>query len=347
LSTVPTIRTGSSTLTSLEFSNASPIITVNAGAGVVGLNISAPIGQHAGMTGDLRKSGDGVLAMTSADSTFTSNFELFEGGLMIGASSNGPSPTRGPVGAGTLTIAAGTSLFADNAARTLHNNVDVNGDFTIGGSGNAALTLAGSINLGASARTITFATAGITTTFDGTLTTGVTAGTALTKLGHGTLQLGASSSLSLGDAGLTVDAGVVKAGVTNNLTSNSLLTVQSGAGYDLNGFDQTSNAIAGTGFITNSASGTAALVLDVATGTVTFDGVLADNNAVDGASLLVLDKQGAGKLELTAPSSYAGGTFVNDGKLLISGAGAIGPGSVNISGTLEYAIAGTPLDIKS
>jgi autotransporter-associated beta strand protein len=47
-------------------------------------------------------------------------------------------------------------------------------------------------------------------------------------------------------------------------------------------------------------------------------------------------------LELTAPSSYAGGTFVNDGKLLISGAGAIGPGSVNISGTLEYAIAGTP-----
>jgi len=113
LSTVPTIRTGSVALTSLEFSDASPVITVNAGAGVVGLNISAPIGQHAGMTGALRKSGAGVLAMTGADSTFTSDFELSEGGLMIGASSDGPSPTRGPIGTGTLTIAAGTSLFAD------------------------------------------------------------------------------------------------------------------------------------------------------------------------------------------------------------------------------------------
>ncbi|MFM8550602.1 MAG: autotransporter-associated beta strand repeat-containing protein [Verrucomicrobiota bacterium] len=347
LSTVPTIRTGSSTLTSLQFSAASPVITVNAGAGVVGLNISAPIGQHAGMTGALRKSGAGVLAMTGADSTFTSDFELSEGGLMIGASSDGPSPTRGPIGTGTLTIAAGTSLFSDNVERTLHNDVVVDGDFTIGGNGAAALTLAGPIDLGSAARIITFATAGVTTTFDGLLSTGVTTGTALTKKGEGILQLGAGSSLNLGDAGLMIEAGVIKAGAFNNLSASSLLTVKQGAGYDLNGFGQTSNAIAGDGFITNSSGAPVNLVLDVATGTVTFNGALADNHAVEATSLLVLDKQGGGTLELTAASTYAGGTFVNDGRLLITGAGAIGPGTVDITGTLEYALAGTPLVTKT
>ena len=339
LSTVPTIRTGSSALTSLEFSNASPTITVDAGAGVVGLNVAVRIVDNAGMTGPLQKAGLGTLALTSSDSTFTTGVNLDAGSLMIGGSSDSPSPTKGPLGTGTLTIAGGTSLFADNAARTLHNAVVVNGNFTIGGNGNAALTLAGTIDLGLSARTITFATAGITTTFDGAIT-----GTALTKAGDGTLQLGASSSLSLGDAGLTVAAGVIKAGTTDNLSANSLLTVASGAGYDLNGNNQTSNAIAGDGFITNSFNGTSTLTLNVSAGNQTFNGLLADNqSAANPLSYLALDKQGVGILELTNRNTYAGGTTVTDGTLLITGDGSIGPGDVNVVGgaTLEYKVAGT------
>jgi autotransporter-associated beta strand protein len=343
LSTVPTIRTGSSALTSLEFSNASPTITVDAGAGVVGLNVAVRIVDNAGMTGPLQKAGLGTLALTSSDSTFTTGVNLDAGSLMIGGSSDSPSPTKGPLGTGTLTIAGGTSLFADHSVikteRTLHNAVVVNGNFTIGGNGNAALTLAGTIDLGLSARTITFATAGITTTFDGAIT-----GTALTKAGDGTLQLGASSSLSLGDAGLTVAAGVIKAGTTDNLSANSLLTVASGAGYDLNGNNQTSNAIAGDGFITNSFNGTSTLTLNVSAGNQTFNGLLADNqSAANPLSYLALDKQGVGILELTNRNTYAGGTTVTDGTLLITGDGSIGPGDVNVVGgaTLEYKVAGT------
>ena len=339
LSTVPTILTGSSALTSLEFSNASPTITVDAGAGVVGLNLAVRIVDNDGMTGPLQKAGLGTLALTSSDSTFTTGVNLDAGSLMIGESSDSLTPTKGPLGTGTLTIAGGTSLFADNAARTLHNAVVVNGNFTIGGNGNAALTLAGTIDLGLSARTITFSTAGITTTFDGAIT-----GTALTKAGDGTLQLGSFSMLNLGNAGLTVAAGVIKAGTTDNLSANSLLTVALGAGYDLNGNNQTSNAIAGDGFITNSFNGTSTLTLNVSAGNQTFNGLLADNqSAANPLSLLELDKQGVGILELTNRNTYAGGTTVTDGTLLITGDGSIGPGDVNVVGgaTLKYQVDGT------
>ena len=344
LSTVPTIRTGSSALTSLEFSNASPTITVDSGAGVIGLNISAPIGQNVSMTGPLQKAGLGTLALTSSDSTFTTGVNLDAGSLMIGESSDSLTPTKGPLGTGTLTIAGGTSLFADNAARTLHNAVEVTGDFTIGGSGNAALTLAGSIHLGSLADKITFATAGLTTTFNGILTTDITSGTGLTKAGNGTLQLGSSSMLNLGNAGLTVEAGVIKAGTTDNLSATSLLTVNSGAGYDLNGNNQTSNAIAGDGFITNSFNGTSTLTLNVSAGNQTFNGLLVDNqSAANPLSYLALDKQGSDILELTNRNTYAGGTTVSSGTLLITGDGSIGPGLVNVVGgaTLEYKVDGT------
>ena len=329
LSTVPTISTGSNTLTSLQFSDASPVITVNAGAvaGVIGLNISAPIGQHSGMTGALRKTGSGVLALTNSESTFANGFNLNTGGLMIGASSDGPTPSKGPVGTGMLTIAGGTSLFADNAARTLHNEIVVNGDFTIGGNGGAALTLAGTIDLGASARTITFATAGITTTFDGAVN-----GTGLTKAGNGILQLGGVSSLTLGAAGLEVAGGVVKAGVSENLSA-SLLTVRMGAGYDLNGFDQTIDEIGGAGFITNSAALADSNLTVGSSNNFSFDGVLAD-----GQSNLNFVKAGSGELTLKAQNLYRGTTLVNEGRLIVDDGASVGSGKITVNfGTfLEY-----------
>ena len=350
LSTVPTIASGSSALTSLEFSAANPIVTVNAGAGVVGLNIAVRVVDNVGMTGPLQKAGLGTLALTSSESTFSKGVNLDAGSLMIGASSDGLAPTKGPLGTGTLTIAAGTSLFADNASRTVHNAIEVTGDFTIGGNGNAALTLAGDIHLGALADEIIFATAGVTTTFNGTLTTDITSGTALTKSGNGVLQLGSASWLNLGTAGLTVATGVIKAGTTDNLTAGSLLTVQSGAGYDLNGNYQTSNAIAGDGFITNSANQTSVLTLVVAAGNQTFNGLLSDNHSdANPLSYLALDKQGGDILELTNRNTYAGGTTVSGGSLLITGDGAIGPNLVNILGgaTLEYQLSGTPTTTKT
>jgi autotransporter-associated beta strand protein len=342
LTTTPTIYGTDAGRTRLEFSAASPIITVNAGLSPVGMRLIAGITQNVGMTGPIVKNGAGTLAMGSADSVFTTGFSLLEGGLMIAASSDAAVVTRGPIGTGSLTIAGGTSLLADNAgtARTLHNAVIVNGDFTIGGrTSTALLTLAGNIDLGAVARTISFASPAVTTTFNGTLTSTAGAGfTGLTKTGNGILSFGPTSSLVFNGGGLIVAGGVVRSGKTDLIPASSPLTVYAGAGYDLNGNPQTLNTLTGNGFITNSSATAATFTLDNAA-TISFDGVFADNKAVSptSTSQLNLKKMGIGQLTLTGPSSYSGTTDVDAGKIVVGNGGSLGTGAVAIQTDLEYA----------
>jgi MYXO-CTERM domain-containing protein len=342
LTTTPTIYGSDAGRTRLEFSAASPIITVNAGLSPVGMRLLAGIRQNVGMTGPIVKNGAGTLAMGSADSVFTTGFSLLEGGLMIAASSDAAVVTRGPIGTGSLTIAGGTSLLADNAgtARTLHNAVIVNGDFTIGGrTSTALLTLAGNIDLGAVARTISFASPAVTTTFNGTLTSTAGAGfTGLTKTGNGILSFGPTSSLVFNGGGLIVAGGVVRSGKADLIPASSPLTVYAGAGYDLNGNPQTLNTITGNGFITNSSATAATFTLDNAA-TISFDGVFADNKAVSPTSTseLTLRKLGIGTLTLTGASTYFGQTNIDDGKIIVGNGGSLGTGAVAIQTDLEYA----------
>jgi autotransporter-associated beta strand protein len=342
MATIPSLYTGDAARTRLEFSAASPIININAGQAMVGLNLGAPIGQHVGMTGPIQKQGAGILALTSADSVFTTGVDLQAGGIMIGASSDAATPTKGPLGIGTFTIGNGTTILTDNAARTLHNPIVVNGDFTVGGRNvGAALTLSGAINLGATAKTITFASPAITTTINGTLTTTVAAGsTGLTKSGEGILQLGNTSTLNFGGAGLTIAGGVIKAGKADNIPASTLLTVNAGAGYDLMGLAQTSDAIAGAGFITNSANQEAVLTLSAPVD-FSFAGVIADNraNVLTPFSATKLVKNGGGNVTLTGANTYVGTTSIEGGgKITVGNGGSLGTGTINIgAGVLEYA----------
>ena len=351
---VPSVYTGDAARTRLVFDNVSPVITVNAGDALAGLNMNVPItqgananvaaGGFADMT-SLTKMGFGTVVMIHGDSDFTAPFILAQGSLMLGNNSTSDGlggASRGPVGAGTLVIEGGTTILSDNTARTLHNLVTVNGDFTFGGLVTGAnVTLAGAVDLGASARTIAVPSMAVTATLNGTLTTTAGAGVVgLTKTGAGTLQLGGASSLSFGGAGVTVAEGIMKAGKANNLPADTLLTVAAGAGYDLNGFDQLSNDLTGAGFITNSANSAANLTIDAATA-VAFAGVLADNRAFSPASLseLRLVKQGADTLTLTGASTYVGTTTISTGTIRVSGTGSLGAGAVTIDpgATLEYA----------
>ena len=347
---VPTVYTGDSARTRLVFDNVAPVITVNDGEGLVGLNLNAPItqGSNAALSAEgfadmtsLTKTGGGTLAMIHADSDFTADFVLAQGSLLLGGSSTASGlggASKGPVGAGTLVIEGGTALLTDGTARTLHNPVTINGDFTFGGQVGAGVTLVGPVSLGGAARTISIPSAGLTATFNGTLSTSVTGATALTKEGAGTLRFGATSSLSFADAGLTVAGGLVQAGKAEQLPADTLLTVVAGAGYDLAGFNQTLNVIAGDGFISNSSNTPATLTLDVASA-VGFAGVLADNRAVSAvsASELALVKSGAGTLTLTGASTYAGETSIQDGKVVVGAGGSLGTGDVIITTELEYA----------
>ena len=349
---VPTVYTGDAARTRLVFDNVSPVITVNAGDALAGLNMNAPItqgsnanvaaGGFADMT-SLTKMGLGTVVMIHGDSDFTAPFVLAQGSLMLGGSSTSDGlggASKGPVGAGTLVIEGGTTILTDNTVRTLHNPVTVNGDFTFGGLvPGANVTLTAPIDLGAAARTIAVPSMAVTATLNGALTTTAGAGVVgLTKTGAGTLQFGGASSLVFGGAGVTVAEGILKAGIANNLPADTLLTVAAGAGYDLNGFDQLSNDLTGAGFITNSANLAANLTIDAATA-VAFAGVLADNRAVSPASLseLRLVKQGTDTLTLTGASTYVGTTTISAGTIRVSGTGSLGTGEVTVDGILEYA----------
>jgi autotransporter-associated beta strand protein len=309
LATVPVISG-----TALQFSNATPVLSVNDGLAETELTISAPITQHASMT-SLSKTGTGVLALSGA-STFTTGFNLNQGGLMFGANSTGsPVVTSGPVGTGTLTIAGGTSLLSDGTARTIANATTVNGDFTFGGrvAGNG-VTLSGAMNLGAAGRTITVDSPAVTSTISGAITSTAT-GTALTKAGEGTLVLSSATS-NLGGAGVAVTGGILRNGIINAIPTASAVAVSAGAGYDLNGFAQTVDGISGAGFITNSANSAQTLTVSSTVTNSTFAGSLTDNILGQGASRLNLVKAGVGtSLTLSGINNYAGTTAVNAGTL--------------------------------
>ena len=333
---VPVIYTGDAARTRLEFSDANPQIRVNAGLAPVGLMISAPIGQNVTMT-SLSKVGAGTLGLNSVDSEFTTGFQLLEGALMIGNNSTSDGSggvTKGPVGTGTLTVSGGTAIFSDNTARTIHNAVDVLGDFTFGGrNAGASLTLAGNVSLGAATRTITVESPAVTATLAGVVSSSAAPGTpAFVKAGAGTLVIGGTGSLALSGAGVSVTGGVLRQASANAVASGSPLTVGAGSGFDLAGFALTLDEIAGSGFITNSGN----TPVDFTVGSAVdsdFSGVIADNagNVLTAASRLSLVKLGAGILTLRSTQLYAGTTTINEGDLLLASSGLLGPGVVTVA----------------
>ncbi|NBS04555.1 MAG: hypothetical protein EBS64_04930 [Verrucomicrobia bacterium] len=115
--TTPVISAGSATLAVLQFSNANPSILVNAGLAPTGLHISATITQHASMT-SLTKTGDGLLAL-SGTNTFSSNFTLAGGSLLLGANAtlSGSTITAG-LRSASCPILSRSMVTSVSAART-------------------------------------------------------------------------------------------------------------------------------------------------------------------------------------------------------------------------------------
>jgi autotransporter-associated beta strand protein len=318
----------------LQFSNTSPVITVNSGLADTGLLISAVISNGGNLS--LTKVGGGMLALSGA-STFTTGLNLNEGTLMFGANSTPitGTVTSGPIGTGLLSIGNATSLMSDGTIRTIANGVSVNGDFSFGGrTAGAGVILSGLINLGGFNRTISVATPGVTATFNGLLTTSAGSGsTGLTKAGNGILVLGsANTNANFGGAGIVVAAGLIRNGITDAVPSESLLTMSAGAGFDLNGFDQTLNGVGGAGFITNSSLALNSVLTLGDANDATFGGSIVDNSVASaGMANLRLTKVGSGKLTLTGLNGNVGQTNVTAGILELAGNGVFGSGNVDIA----------------
>jgi len=282
---------------------------------VPSLNISATI-QNA--NGGITKSGNGNLQLSSASSTFSGGINLTSGGLAISANSTNNSngvPTSGPLGTGTLTIGAGTTLLTSGGF-SVNNAVTVQGNFAIDATatGNASLALGGPVNLGGQTDTVTIANPAVTAAFGGVVSNG-----GLTKAGLGTLlmtapSLSVSSSFTNGTNTITVgsttglsigqivggNAGIVP-GTTITAINGSTLTLSiptTGSGAAISLTYVTPNSYAG---VTTVSSGTLKV---------------GNNGAIPAASDLAVNSGGV--LDVNGQSAFVrslsgGGTVTNSG----------------------------------
>lgn len=146
------------------------------------------------------------------------------------------------------------------------------------------------------------------TTFSGVIS-GTGFNGALTKVGSGTLTLSGANTYN---GPLIIRAGTVAMGGNDRLHSWTDVTVASGATFDLAGFNQTVDAITGSGNITlGSGSLTVGSFISYTPSSFTFDGVISGSGS--------LTKIGLSTLILGGENTYTGSTLINQGTLAIAG----------------------------
>lgn len=337
------------------------------------------------ITSALANNGDGgVLNVTKDDngtwilsgqSTFTGNMTASAGplGLAIDSTPVSGSVTSGPVGAGLLIISNG-SIFALNGARTIANDVRVNGAASANFIGINSLTFNGALSTttggnttitnslpagelltfnaptytgteGSTARTLVFNGGG-----DTILNSSVTNSTGgatinLTYNGYGSLTLGGSNGASTYTGATTLTSGTLKVGsadaIPNGATAGNV-TINPGtalaATLDLNGFNQTINGLTASSLGTANIDNSSATAATFTFGSQDQASTLVGNVLNSGAGTLSLTKIG------TAAASFSGGTYAHTGATSVQG-GVLTFGG-DVSATTSLSVTGSTLSIN-
>jgi autotransporter-associated beta strand protein len=272
-------------------------------------------GLAASNTAGLTKLGAGTLAMNGANS--------FGGPLMInGGELSLGNPAALPAGA-VITFGGGALLYTAGNLTDYSNLIKY------------------------SASPIAIDTGGQNVTFAGVLDGSNSGG--LTKLGAGTLALSGSNTYS---GTTTVAAGVLQLQNLSGVPENSALSV-SGGTFDLNGYSKNLNIISASpgGLITNQAAGTSvALNLSAGQGTVgaEYNVGTAFSDGSGTLSLAVSSPNGSG-LQLTAKSTFGGGTNINASYVQMGNASALGKGTIAVSnsGYVELSWGSGPATVAN
>ena len=233
---------------------------------------------------------------------------------------------------GDTTISAGTLKIGGNNVLPFgsgNGNVIDNGTLDVGGFSASINGLSGSgtvDNSGAGTPTLTVGNNNVTSVFSGVIQN--TSGTlALTKTGTGMLTL--SGTNTYGGA-TTISQGTLQLGADNVLPNGSGKGNVTVTGtLDMNGHNQTINALSGAGTVDNkSGSGTNTLTVGANNATAwTFSGAITNTSGN-----LAITKIGTGSGTLSGNDSYTGGTTISGGTLIVGNAKALGTGGLTMNG---------------
>ena len=210
---------------------------------------------------------------------------------------------------GVITVTAGTLLVADQAALGTGANTIASGGtlaYSGGGTFSKPLSLSGNGYGSTGAFRVTSGTA----TLSSAVT--LTAAAALGADANATLALSDSATLTGNYTITKVGAGTMTLGATNQLPTASTLAVNAGT-FDLNGFSQTVSTVitlAG-GSIVATGGGTLITTNATAASITVQSGTLAAAFVSSGG----LTKNGSGTVLLTGPGSYSGATTISAGVL--------------------------------
>jgi fibronectin-binding autotransporter adhesin len=303
--------------------------------------------------GTVTKNTAGTVTLSGAN-TFTGSTTISAGILQVNTNN-----ALGTAASGT-TVANGAALKLNAVNYSTAEPLTINGS-GIGNGGaltNSGIsTFAGPINVATSA---TISAGGGTLNLTGGISN---SGTTLTVAGGGTVNInasgitGASANSNVIFDGTTVvlsaassysgsttiqNSGTLKLGGNNFLPTapQTALTINTSSTFDLASRSDGVASLTGdsTATVKNSViGGTSTLIVNPASGSTTFAGVIAGTNGGTQGNM-ALQKNGAGTLVLTGVNTYSGSTTVNGGTLTLA-AGV--PGALNSTSSVTVNSGGT------
>jgi autotransporter-associated beta strand protein len=148
------------------------------------------------------------------------------------------------------------------------------------------------------------------------------AGNGFYKRGSGSLALNGAAGAN--NKIVRIEGGKVITGIDNAIGAGAQLIMSAGTNLTMNGYNQATSSLSGSGSIVNG-SATAATLSVNQVADKTYSGVIGgvgtnENN-------LALTKSGASSLTLSGANTYTGDTTVNEGTLTLSGSGSIASSS--------------------